>query len=369
MDSAYNIVLAPVMAFVLTLGLIPAAKFLAKRLGYVDAPDSPGGRKQHDEPVPPIGGMVIFPVFVFAALFLGIDVAAIGPYLTALALVLVIGFIDDRWPVNAKLKFAAHFMAAIIVVVPGGAQLQSLGNMFGLGALELGWFAIPFSVACVVYLINAINMMDGIDGLAGGMSLIIVGWLTFAAFIAQDWMLVGVFATLGAALAGFLFYNMRHPFRDKASVFLGDAGSMALGLTIAWFCISVVQDPDPVLVPISVAWIIALPIIDAFGLFAMRLYEGRHPFSADRRHFHHHFIHAGFPVGHSTLLILIWGGFLGAVGYFGIAHGIPQAVLTLAWIALWIGHALVTMRPQRLINALTALRSRIPGQSSGTGHL
>ncbi len=356
MDMNLPLFVPPLLAFALTLVLIPVGRFLAIKLGYVDKPDAPGGRKQHDIAVPPIGGVIIFPVFVGCAALAGINFIALWPYVFALFLVLFTGFVDDRWPVNAKAKFAVHFLAAILVVIPGNTQLHTLGNLFGMGTFELGWFTIPFSVACVVYLINAINMMDGIDGLAGGMSLIIMAWLSFAAAMAGDVMLLTVFATLAAALGAFLFYNMRHPFRSRASVFLGDAGSMALGLTIAWFCISAASGPEPVLVPISIAWIIALPIIDAFGLFVMRIKEGRHPFDADRRHFHHHFIHAGFPVGHSALLILCWGGLLGAIGYFGVAYGLPQAGLTIAWIFLWLGHAVLTIRPQGLINLLTFIR-------------
>lgn len=157
---------------------------------------------------------------------------------------------------------------------------------------------------------------------------------------------------LAAALAGFLFYNMRHPLRDKACVFLGDTGSMALGLIIAWFCIHISQGEGAALTPISIAWVIALPIIDAFGLFAMRIYEGRHPFSADLRHFHHHFIHAGFPVGESTFMILSLGTTLGAVGFLASVLNWPEIIMTFFWILLWIGHAILVIKSHRFIQFL-----------------
>jgi UDP-N-acetylmuramyl pentapeptide phosphotransferase/UDP-N-acetylglucosamine-1-phosphate transferase len=90
---------------------------------------------------------------------------------------------------------------------------------------------------------------------------------------------------------------------------------------LAWFCIVLTQHAEPILVPISVAWIVALPVIDACGQFYRRVREGRHPFSADRGHFHHHFIHAGVPVGRSTAMILLLGFVLGGIGYFGIIGG------------------------------------------------
>src|SRR5690606_15367016 len=99
------------------------------------------------------------------------------------------------------------------------------------------------------------------------------------------------------ALAGFLVYNLRTPLRKQAAVFMGDAGSMALGLVVAWFAMSLAQEPHVVFAPISVAWILALPIIDICAQFNRRVREGRHPFSPDRGHFHHHFRHAGISSG------------------------------------------------------------------------
>lgn len=359
-DSPYFLFAAPFAALALVAALIPLARRLAIARDFVDRP---GGRKQHEEPVPPIGGLVIFPVFALMILIGGGDIVQFWPYFSALALLLGIGYIDDRRQVPAKLKFLIHFTAAFLVVIPGGAVLHDLGDLFGNGPFELGWFAIPFSVACVVYMINAINMMDGIDGLGGGIGLVILGWMMIACAGAGDVYGLALTGTLAGALGGFLLYNMRHPWRSRACIFLGDAGSMALGLTIAWLAIGLVQQPDPALVPISVAWILAVPIVDAFGLFAMRIYERRHPFDADRRHLHHHFIHAGFTPAQTTAWILGWAILLGGFGYGAVLVGVPQAILTWTWIALWIGHAVMTMKPDGLISLL----SRNRGQSSVSG--
>ena len=154
---------------------------------------------------------------------------------------------------------------------------------------------------------------------------------------------------LAAPLAGFLFYNMRHPLRDKACIFLGDTGSMALGLVIAWFCIHLSQGAYTFLNPISIAWIVALPIIDAFGLFVMRIREGRHPFSPDLRHFHHHFIHAGFPVGQTTIMILTLGMGFGAIGFAASLFQWPEPIMTALWIFLWLGHTVLVTKSKSFI--------------------
>ncbi len=236
-------------------------------------------------------------------------------------------------------------------------QIETLRNILGLGELRFGhWSGILFSIACVVYIINAINMMDGLDGLAGGKCLIILLWLMAACGIYNWWEAFGGVAILAGAIAGFLIYNMRHPFRKRAAVFLGDAGSMALGLMIAWYSIGLSQGDHPVIAPVSVAWIMALPIIDAFGLLVARLREGKHPFHPDRRHFHHHFLNAGFTVRQSTFLILLWGATLGAFGYLGLMAGIPEAVLGWLWVLLWLSHAVMVMKPDGFIRMLTKLR-------------
>lgn len=337
------------IAFITTVAITPLARLIAIKWGYVD---EPGGRKIHRAPIPPIGGFVIFTLFIIANMLLFSFTPQLLSLYAALILLMVTGIIDDKNPVPALLKFIIHFIAAGIIVFGGGAQLENMGNMLGFGDWHLGWFAYIFSVACVVYLINAINMMDGLDGLAGGKSFIILLWLMIGAYMHGDSNTLLHIGLLAAPLLGFLIYNMRHPLRQRANIFLGDTGSMGLGLVIAWFCIHASQGDNALYTPISIAWIIALPIIDAFGLFAMRIYEGRHPFAPDLRHFHHHFIHAGFPVGESTFMILSLGFTLGAVGFASSQLNWPESLMTALWVVLWIGHALLVVKSDHFIDFL-----------------
>lgn len=348
--------MVPLLAGCLVAVLIPLVCKLARWAGFVDVPQ---GRKNHDIPVPPIGGFVIFSVFLAVMAIYGALPPAV---IAALGLILVVGLIDDAHEVPAKIKFAVHFTAAFLVVIAGKAQLHSLGDLLGFGDMSLGVFAIPFSVACVVYIQNAINMMDGVDGLAGGMSLIIFAGLWGAAFLEQNTQEAFQLSVLMACVGGFLIYNMRSPFLCRARIFLGDAGSMALGVMIAWYAITLSQGQHSAIHPVSVAWMLALPIMDSFGLLAARLKEGRPPFAPDRRHFHHHFAAAGFSPAATTILILIYAACLAAIGYGGVAIGIPDFVLGWAWIALWIGHTLLTMKSEAFIRFLTACRAKIRHQ-------
>ena len=342
-----------IIAFSAVLALMPSAVKLALRLRFVDRP---GGRKDHSGAVPPIGGLVLFSVYMIAAGFVVTDIAALLPLFAALALIVIVGAFDDRRHINAWIKFGAQFVCAGLIVLAGGAQIHQLGDIFGFGTLGMGFMTIPFSIISVVLFINAINLMDGLDGLAGGQAFVVLMWFVVACIgMGQEGALLAILPLMGA-LAGFLFYNMRSPVRARASVFLGDAGSMGLGLVLAWFCIHLTQEPLMVLKPISIAWILALPIIDVCGQFYRRVREGRHPFSPDRGHLHHHFINAGFSVSGATYTILLISFVLGGIGYGAVALGVPEWVLTVTWIAMLLTHIYFSGKPQIYIEFLKRLR-------------
>lgn len=349
MDVSTQFIVGFLAAFIAVLAITPLAKKVALATGFTD---DPGGRKDHDTPVPPIGGLIILPIYMVISLFMGADISVFWPLFTALALILIVGGIDDYCHINPWPRFAAQFIAAGLIVIPGQAQLVHLGDLFGYGEFGLGWMSIPFSVVAVVLLINAINLMDGLDGLAGGKSFVVFFWLAIACFVAGQSEALLVIMPLLGALIGFLVYNMRHPLRGKASIFLGDAGSMGLGVVISWFAIGLAQEPDPVLVPISTAWILALPIFDICAQFYRRAREGRHPFSPDRGHFHHHFVHAGVPVGRATAMILALVFFFGGVGYFAVLVGVPQWMLTMVWIFCLFLHITLSFKPKTYITIL-----------------
>lgn len=350
---------ASALTLVATLILIPLIRRLALMYGMVDIP---GGRKQHEEPVPPMGGIAIFTVVMAVMIGIGLYTNIVFPsaLFLALAITLVVGVVDDMRPLDARFKFAMHFLVAGILVIWGGAKIVTLGNVLGMGDLNLYWLKIPFSIACIVYIINAINMMDGLDGLAGGNGLIIMIWLGLAALLGGQMDIFLMISVFSAALLGFLFYNARAPWRKHAKIFLGDAGSMGMGIMIAWFAITLSQRHNFALEPISVAWIIALPIVDSFGLLVARIKDKKPPFQPDRRHFHHHFINAGFPVGRAVYTILLWSAVLGAIGFFGIKAGLPTAVLGWGWIGLWALHTVITVKSERFIALLSKLRGTTP---------
>ncbi len=358
MDVFYSV---PLLAFFVVLFLIPVGIWLAHHLEFLDHPGGEDNRKQHVQAVPPIGGIVIFPVFLGALYFSGVDFMAHWAVLAALVLVLVTGAVDDRVHVQAYIKLVAQVTASVLIIWPGGAMVDQLGNMFGFGAVELGVFAPVFSFAAVLLLINAINLSDGLDGLAGGQSFVILAWLLFAAIGGERGDMVQIIVVLMAVLAGFLLYNMRHPFRRHAALFMGDAGSMSLGVMIAFLAVSLGKDVvssggvAQVFSPMAVAWVIALPIMDACAQFIRRMRQGRHPFDPDRGHFHHLFVDSGVSVRRSVWVIIVLCGLFGLFGASSYLWGVPQFVLTLAWALVFGGYVLVSIKPAGFQSVLSKL--------------
>jgi UDP-GlcNAc:undecaprenyl-phosphate GlcNAc-1-phosphate transferase len=354
MDFFY-LMLFPILACVAVLLLVPPARKFALRIGYVD---KPGGRKNHENPTPPIGGLVIVPVFIAVSLISGANVMVQWPFWLGLFAIMLVGVLDDRYAIAPRWKFVAQFFAAILIVCVGEANVEWLGNLLGFGTIYLGFMAKPFSIIATVLLINAINLIDGLDGLAGGKSLVAMFWMLVVCFIFDAGGAGLSLAIFMGALAGFLVFNMRHPFRERANIFLGDAGSMSLGLALAWYGMRLGH--AGVIAPITVAWILALPIMDTCAQFARRVSQGRHPFDADRNHFHHHFINAGVEVSRATAIITLIGFILGAIGVIGMVLHVPEPVLGWLWIVTILTHMYLSMRPHRFRRIVAAFMKTPP---------
>lgn len=324
--------------FTLTLVFVPLAILLGKRIGLVD---QPGGRKKHEGAIPLVGGLVIIPIFAALSYAAGLpDMMPLAPLLGGVLLLLFIGALDDKFHIHPWARFIIQIWLACYVVIFASAEIENLGNLYGFGDVHLGWFAKIFSVTCLVLLMNAINMLDGMDGLCAGFVSVALGWLAIAAYHAGWSVYVLGILVLITPLVGFLIYNMRHPLRKKASIFLGDAGSLSLALILGWFAIKLTQDiHQPQAIPaVVIIWIMSVPIMDTFAIFFVRMRQGRSPFEADRLHLHHKFQDYGIPIHWATPLILLIAAVTGGIGYIGIQIGVPEYVLLYSWSAILAGY-------------------------------
>lgn len=347
----------PIAAFFLSVLFLWGGRYVALKYGFAD---KPGGRKKHDVPVPPIGGLVILPVFIAFAFFLDMKEAAPWPLLAGLLTLLVMGGIDDIRPINPVVKFIVMVWTCCFVVIFGQGQITTLGNLFGFGDafLPLGWAAEAFTVLAIVLLMNAINMIDGVDGLAGGFCTLVVGWLMLICGIAGYMAGLQTLSVLLAPLLAFLVFNLRGPWRKKASIFLGDSGALCMGLVIGWFCIKISQPPTMLLQPAVVIWLIALPVMDAFGLFVARSLRGLHPFYADRRHLHHRFIDAGLSPAMTTWIMLGLFSLTALIGFWGQFNGVPAYVMFWAWFLVFTAHLALIVHPRGYTFAVRYFRMK-----------
>lgn len=349
-------ILWSLLSFALVLGAIPLAAKFARRVGLVDHPDQ---RKQHDGHIPLIGGLVVIPVFFAIGLLSGLmDIAIYLPLIIGAGLLLVTGVYDDRFQMSAKLKFGVQILAAFIIMQFGGAKILTLGNLFGMGEIELYFTAEVFTLICIVLLVNAVNLMDGLDGLAGGKCAIMFGGLMVVCAVSGAHELFWTLSILVAALCGFLVYNMRSPLRKKASVFMGDAGALALGLVLAWFVIALAQDGtqanvNAMITPISAAWIVGFCIMDAVVQFIRRILNGQNPFYADRGHFHHHLVDAGLSPARASVVIFIVTVVFGVIGVLPLYFHFSLTILAVLWIIVFAIHLILSLK-QGVYKALIA---------------
>ena len=218
----------------------------------------------------------------------------------------LVGLYDDLFSLHPTPRFLFQISTILLMMLAGSVTLTSLGDLFGWGSVLLGNFAIPLTIFAVVGIINAFNMIDGLDGLAGGLALLATLCLIILNLLAPvtESGNLGALSVLALVIAGFLCFNLRHPWRTRASVFMGDAGSTMLGFVLGWFLVHLSQGREAVMAPVTAIWIVALPLMDTVAVMARRIHAGRSPFAADRQHFHHLLLGLGLTDGRVCAILL-----------------------------------------------------------------
>jgi len=291
---------AILFSFLLAFILTPLARKLALRCNCLDLPD--GKRKLHKEPVPYFGGISILVGFavsasVFSFLTAGCITTEISVLLIGGALICLVGLLDDMYDIRPICKLFAQVAAAAFAVYFGGG-IEYTG-VLGF-SLRLGALSFPVTVFWIVLIVNAVNLIDGLDGLAGGVCAMESFALLVTSLIMGNPVCAVASAALCGAQLGFLPYNA-----FRATIFMGDAGSMLIGYVMA--CISVFglfksQALFSIVIP---ALIFALPVLDTVSAFCRRIAKGRNPFRADRQHLHHRLLCNGFTPPQSVLAIYV----------------------------------------------------------------
>ena len=302
MSNDNNWMLLTTLAGVLTLFVIFCLIPMAKKIDLVD---KPGGRKKHLGDIPLIGGISIFLVLSSFAVFTDYFNNDWKWVLVVASILIIIGFIDDLWDIRPLYKLGAQIIAAILMIFSTGDFIQTIAYLPSGNTINIADFGYLLTLFAVVGLINAFNMMDGIDGLAATQAILTIVLTFTSMFILKATFSNDIFIIfLLGALFGFLIANLN--LLPKTKVFLGDAGSMMLGFFIAWMLISYTQTPNKQGLPPSLAlWVVTIPVADTLALSVRRILLKRSPFRPDRKHLHHTCLRLGLSPLQSLAIICI----------------------------------------------------------------
>jgi len=330
----------------LTALLIVLLRRPAERLRLID---HPGGRKRHSHPVPLTGGIALTLGF-YAALLLSFAVLGkLGLLLALLAVLAVVGLVDDLIEASPRGKLAVQLLAALLMTTLGEHRLVNLGDLFGRGPVLLDGWSIPITLFATVAVVNGINMLDGLDGLAGGLvAVMLVYFGAFAFWLGEAESLAVIAALLGAVL-GFLVFNVPHPWRGRWRTFMGDTGSLVLGFAVAWFTIDLTQRRSVVVPPVVMLWVVGLVLFDLFTVTVRRLLRRRSPVAADRAHIHHLLQRCGLSSRKTWAVLIAANVLLGAIGTVGWRAGVAQPLLFGAYLAMGLVYLAAFIRPRWLI--------------------
>jgi len=330
----FSAIITTLLGFGLTFGLI---RFLAPRAERYGLMDHPGdGRKRHRDKTPTVGGLAIMIGLALASLLAGFALQLHPAFWACFFLIALTGAVDDRFDLGPYIKFAVQIAVALSMIYWGELILHSLGNLVSAAPLTLGRFAAALTVFAVIGVINAINLCDGADGLAGGLVFIAVFWIAVmsAASGSTDTLAL---ALLGC-IAAFLVFNLRSPWRRRAAVFLGDAGSLSLGFVLAWLTVGATREGAQLFPPVTAIWLLAIPISDTIVCMSRRLAKGQSPFRADRTHLHHILIDLGVPTARAVALIHLLAFVLAGAGVAGWALRVPEYVMFYTAMAVFAAY-------------------------------
>lgn len=294
-----------VLCFVLSLLITP---LIIKFAFFIGATDKPNARKVHEKIMPRLGGLAIFLSFLVGMFILKPDYESYNTVAVILGSIIIVitGFLDDKFELSPKYKLLGQLLAALIVVFIGGIQVEFINLPFG-GKMEFGFLSIPITLLWIVGITNAINLIDGLDGLAAGVSSIALITLTGMAIIMGNTYVAIVASIVLFSTLGFLRYNF-HP----AKIFMGDTGALFLGYIIAVLSLLGFKNVTVIslLIPII---ILGVPISDTFYAIIRRMVNKKPISAPDKSHLHHCLLKLGYSHRQTVLLIYAMAAIFGLV--------------------------------------------------------
>lgn len=334
-----TIIAAFAVAAVLSYFFTPPVKNFAHKVGAIDVPKD--ARRMHKKPIPRLGGLAIYGGFLCSILIFGqLDETMLCVLLGA-AIIVALGIFDDVLALGAKLKFVVQIVAAAIPVCIGNLQIGLFTNLNPLSDtpfVHLGILAVPVTIIWIVGITNAVNLIDGLDGLAVGVSSIAAITMLAVALLTGNMPIAITMAALAGACIGFMPYNL-----NPAKIFMGDTGSTFLGYMLATVSImglfkfyAVISFAVPFL-------ILGLPIFDTANAIIRRVAAGRSPMSPDRGHVHHKLIDMGFNQKQAVAILYVISATLGLTAVVLTSSGEVKAIVLLLAVlaAILVGAGII----------------------------
>ncbi|MFI3116101.1 MAG: MraY family glycosyltransferase [Clostridia bacterium] len=328
-DKILSIILAFFCSLIISFGSTPIVKKFAHAVGAIDVPKD--DRRMHSNPIPRLGGLAIFFGFLFSYLIFGIIDNQMKSVLLGSVIIVVLGIIDDIMPLPAKLKFCVQIIAASIPVL-NGLQIERITNFIPLSNdpyIDFGVLSVPLTIIVIVGITNAVNLIDGLDGLAVGVSTISSFTMLVISFILVQPEIAIMLSALAGACVGFMPYNF-----NPATIFMGDTGSTFLGYILATASIMGLFKYYA-LISFAVPFLIlGLPIFDTAFAMIRRILNGQSPMQADRGHVHHKLIDMGFTQKQTVAILYSISGVLGLSAVVLTSSGELRALLLILTVII-----------------------------------
>ena len=329
-------ILALIIAFLISVTTIPVVIRVAILKRLVDTPDD--NRKVHKRAIPFLGGVSIFLGLILGfTISYGFNIGELEPstmaYLVAaITIIFFIGLKDDIVGLSPLKKLIAQMVCAFIIVVLADIRIPSMYGIFGITQLPLA-VSYALSVFAYIVIVNSINLVDGLDGLAGGVGLIACIFFGLWFYEYGDMALAMVCGAMGGSLLGFLVYNF-----SPAKIFMGDGGSLTVGTVLAFLALAMLNTPHSSEVgmimskisrPVAAMAFLCYPLLDTLRVFTIRAIRGESPFTADKRHIHHHLIAHGATHRKAAIAIYLFSGVIGVIAmYSGLLEPTYSFALT-----------------------------------------
>ena len=304
--------------------------------------DNPDARKLQRVPVPVLGGLnVVFGVLTGVMAFnLFGNFYDLFPVFASIIIILIIGLMDDMISLTPRVRFVVEIILVLFLIFTTGYQINDFHGLWGLQEVPL-YLSVPLTVVASVGIINAINLIDGVDGYSSGYSIVSCALFGVMFYALDNIRMVTLAAIVATSLIPFFFHNV---FGKHSKMFIGDAGTLSLGIVFSMFVATILSvspggkpvDPNMGLVPFTLA-VLCVPVFDTLRVMSARIYRGKSPFHPDKTHLHHLFIELGFSHIGTTISIITANLLVVLCWFVAYRCGLSVDVQLYIVIALGIG--------------------------------